>query len=509
MKKNLFPFILLLASGMTIKSFGQAGCGGGPNNCGVAVSNTVVTVKSTAVNPNNNTQLLVTFDVSFDLSYNNGNTDFFINSFLAEDYPNYWPCSNGNFPAPTQTQLGVARDQVGKSFLDIELSNPARGAVGVPVNIPIATTYQYDAAVVLTNTVNSPGMVASKVFLSGTTDRVTIKNATVIINGKGINDPISVKTDVWAQNGNAHCYQAGIGQFFNDPKVTGFKNCNGPRQYAIGITTVDPTAKTITYKAYLDVNGNNTLEIGTDILAFTSGNIQVSSSTPYSSGLISLPAPYNVQPYSEYNYLILVEGATLSNSIVKSLPNPGCIPLPVDFKSFTAIRNRSNVVLKWETASELNNSGFAIEKNVNGVWEQVVFVGTRAINGNSDQVLSYSYTDLNNEKGITQYRIRQIDIDAKSKFSEVRAVRGDGQVGKTIVFPNPSNDGKVTVLFEDAAVVREVTVIDMSGRTIKQMRGITNNNITIENLTSGMYTLRVLIPATGEQVVEKIVVNKR
>lgn len=212
---------------------------------------------------------------------------------------------------------------------------------------------------------------------------------------------------------------------------------------------------------------------------------------------------------SQRSYFVTAINAAGCYSATIYVPGIACAVLPVDFKSFTAIRNRSTVVLKWETASELNNSGFAIEKNVNGVWEQVVFVGTRAINGNSDQVLGYSYTDLNNEKGITQYRIRQIDVDSKSKFSEVRAVRGDGQVGKTIVFPNPSNDGKVTVLFEDAAVVREVTVIDMSGRTIKQMRGITNNNITIENLISGMYTLRVLIPATGEQVVEKIVVNKR
>ena len=35
------------------------------------------------------------------------------------------------------------------------------------------------------------------------------------------------------------------------------------------------------------------------------------------------------------------------------------------------------------------------------------------------------------------------------------------------------------------------------------------NNITIENLTPGIYSLRVFVPATGEQVVEKIVVNKR
>jgi hypothetical protein len=41
------------------------------------------------------------------------------------------------------------------------------------------------------------------------------------------------------------------------------------------------------------------------------------------------------------------------------------------------------------------------------------------------------------------------------------------------------------------------------------MRGVTNNNITIENLSAGFYTVRIVNNETGEQVVEKFVVNKR
>ena len=115
MKKILLSILLLTGSGFAVKSFSQTGgCGGGPNNCSIAVNNTVVTVTSAVTNPGNPSQILVGFNVAFDLSYNNGNTDFFINSFLAADYPNYWPCSNGNHPAPTNAlasgKLGMARD---------------------------------------------------------------------------------------------------------------------------------------------------------------------------------------------------------------------------------------------------------------------------------------------------------------------------------------------------------------------------------------------------------------
>jgi len=55
---------------------------------------------------------------------------------------------------------------------------------------------------------------------------------------------------------------------------------------------------------------------------------------------------------------------------------------------------------------------------------------------------------LNNVNGISQYRIKQVDFDAKFKFSDIRAVRGEGQAGHTIVFPNPSFDGRVSIVLK-------------------------------------------------------------
>jgi len=185
------------------------------------------------------------------------------------------------------------------------------------------------------------------------------------------------------------------------------------------------------------------------------------------------------------------------------------IILPVNFKSFTAARNQSNVVLKWETAFEQNNKGFAVERNIRGIWEQVSFVSSQSADGNSNSALAYLYVDLNDTKGMSQYRIRQVDFDAKSSFSEIRAVRGEGQTGKTVVYPNPSLDGRVSVVFEDATLTRDVSLSDMSGRILKQWKGVTNNNIQIDNLMPGMYSLKIVVPATGIQSVEKIIVSKR
>ena len=184
--------------------------------------------------------------------------------------------------------------------------------------------------------------------------------------------------------------------------------------------------------------------------------------------------------------------------------------LPVSFRAFAASRSNNVVALKWTTAMESNNLGFEIQRLVGtGAWQSISFVATQANGGNSSSDLTYTYTDQNSTKGISQYRIRQIDIDGRSKLSEIRVVRGYGQKGKTIVYPNPSSDGKVSIVFEEVSGVRNISVSDLSGRVVKQMKGITNNNIVIENLTAGMYTVRIVNDETGEHEVQKFVVNKR
>ena len=91
----------------------------------------------------------------------------------------------------------------------------------------------------------------------------------------------------------------------------------------------------------------------------------------------------------------------------------------------------------------------------------------------------------------------------------IRSVRGEGQKSNTIIYPNPSGDGKVNIVFEGANSIRDVSLMDVSGKTLKQWKGVTNNNIHIDNLNAGFYTVRIVNVETGEQVVEKFIVNKR
>lgn len=201
----------------------------------------------------------------------------------------------------------------------------------------------------------------------------------------------------------------------------------------------------------------------------------------------------------------------------KSCTGIGCIPfsrslngstLPVIISSFTATKTTaSTVVLQWVTLTEINNRGFAIERNSNGSWEQTGFVRSQSPDGNSSSKLNYQFTDINYNKGITQYRIKQTDLDGKSKYSEIRAVRGEQETAKTVVFPNPASDGNITVLFSDAAP-RDISVLDMTGRTVKQWKAYQQQSLQVNNLVAGMYSIRAIDQSSGKVIVEKIIINK-
>lgn len=185
-----------------------------------------------------------------------------------------------------------------------------------------------------------------------------------------------------------------------------------------------------------------------------------------------------------------------------------CIPLPVKFKSFNASRqNTSTVDVSWITASEENSKGFNIQRNVGGVWTTVAYVPSKSVNGTSSSDLSYSFTDANSEKGVTQYRVQQVDLDGKFSYTDIRAIRGEGTVGKVIVYPNPSVDGKVNVVFEDNSSIRDIQVNDMQGKVIRTFKGITNNILVIDRLTSGFYTIKITNRNTAASSVEKVVVK--
>ncbi len=182
-------------------------------------------------------------------------------------------------------------------------------------------------------------------------------------------------------------------------------------------------------------------------------------------------------------------------------------PLPVTLVNFNATQRSNKVSLSWETALELNNDGFEIERRIgNGKYEKIAFVDSKAPGGNGT-AYSYSFEDNTTlPKGVSYYRLRQVDFDGHATYSEIRAVRtGNGSI-IIAVYPNPSR-GTTNVAIPDGVGTVDISLNDFTGKSVQRWNGLNTRSLQLNNLKPGMYMLRISIRETGETITERISVQ--
>lgn len=182
-------------------------------------------------------------------------------------------------------------------------------------------------------------------------------------------------------------------------------------------------------------------------------------------------------------------------------------PLPVTLANFDAAQKSGKVTLTWNTLMELNNDGFEIERRIGtGAYQKIAFVDSKAPGGNGD-AFSYSFEDNTAlPKGVTYYRLKQIDFDGRASYSEIRAVRSANGTLLLSVYPNPSR-GTTNVAIPAGTGMVDVTLTDFTGKSLQLWTGLNTSNLQLTNLKPGMYTLRVSVRATGETITERIAVQ--
>lgn len=89
-------------------------------------------------------------------------------------------------------------------------------------------------------------------------------------------------------------------------------------------------------------------------------------------------------------------------------------PLPVELVSFEARVSQGHVVLRWRTATELNNYGFEVHRFNAGDWDVVGFVPGH---GTTTAMRQYEFIDTDVTAARQQYRLKQIDTDGTFSFS--------------------------------------------------------------------------------------------
>ena len=161
--------------------------------------------------------------------------------------------------------------------------------------------------------------------------------------------------------------------------------------------------------------------------------------------------------------------------------------LPVELMSFTVKPIDNKVIqLDWQTASELNNTGFEIERSGNGVdFENIAFVEG---NGTTFEISNYNFIDETPLNGVNYYRLKQLDFDGQFEYSKIEEVAIQQSNHSIInIYPNPVRDN---LTIENGQGI--LTIYNMLGQLVLEM---TNNEsqitINVSDLPKGHYLLRI------------------
>ncbi len=184
--------------------------------------------------------------------------------------------------------------------------------------------------------------------------------------------------------------------------------------------------------------------------------------------------------------------------------------VPVELASFSVRIMDKSVLLEWQTATELNNRGFEIQKSINNTdWVTIAFVPGR---GTATSPSDYDYLDTYVEPGILYYRLLQIDYDGTQKIYDAATVVFEPDFSLAQNFPNPFNPETTIEYTLPESTNISLTLYDILGNQVKVLDSGTKNagkhyyTLKSDGLASGVYYYRLL---AGEiSIVRKLMVTK-
>lgn len=208
-----------------------------------------------------------------------------------------------------------------------------------------------------------------------------------------------------------------------------------------------------------------------------------------------------------------LSGSVTSNIVSAFSPftfgsSTGNNPLPIELLSFHAKPYNNTVLLSWETASEINNDFFSLERSTDAI--NFYKIGEVDGSGTSVEPVKYFYVDENPFQGISYYRLKQTDFDGSYEYFPAIAVEINEEEAFTLtIFPNPvlkGNDVYVGVNGISNNEVIKLKLLNWLGEEIDVTEIYKNSNYLIsENLSAGTYFMKV-VEKNGGGICKKILV---
>lgn len=172
---------------------------------------------------------------------------------------------------------------------------------------------------------------------------------------------------------------------------------------------------------------------------------------------------------------------------------------PVELTSFEANTNRDEVLIKWSTATEINNKGFEIERSslnsMTGIKSEFKKVGFVGGNGSTTESRNYIFEDKTVAPGVYYYRLKQVDLGGQailSREAEVE-IKIPTEFSLSQNYPNPFNPSTtISFTLSEKSNVR-INIYNMIGELVETLinnsfeAGYQSVKLDAKGLTSGVY----------------------
>lgn len=191
--------------------------------------------------------------------------------------------------------------------------------------------------------------------------------------------------------------------------------------------------------------------------------------------------------------------------------------LPVELVHFRALLHEGSVQLHWQTASESNNAGFAIEHAPASQPTAFTQDGFIAGQGTTVQTQTYTYTLRNLTPGSYHVRLKQIDFDGTITYSPtitldipVPLLEASSFAVLNAPYPNPATTTSTLEITLLTAASYEITLFNLLGQRIgspftgRREAGTYTHHLDVGTWPPGTYLVR--LNAEGHVQTRKLMV---
>ncbi|WP_116545133.1 SGNH/GDSL hydrolase family protein [Pontibacter virosus] len=191
------------------------------------------------------------------------------------------------------------------------------------------------------------------------------------------------------------------------------------------------------------------------------------------------------------------------------------IPLPVELHSFKGIATQSGVQLDWETASELDNAFFEVQRGQSAT--EFDSIGHVEGAGTTSLTQSYTFQDKKADNGVNYYRLRQVDFDGTESYSPVVAVSlMQATTEEMRVYPTRTKSSTpvtVQMLALQPLEKFNISIYTLEGKLIKEFEAEADNRgnfiqlLNTAELSDGsMYMVRASLP--GRAFIRHLMIDR-